>query len=118
MKKFIFHPITIFLFSIISMIMIFSLNRSANEIKKSGEVLNKLEKEVSLQEENIENLKIKLEEASTDFRQEQIIRDELLLQKPGEYIIQINLDQDNQHNKQDLPNQHDTPWEAWKKLLW
>lgn len=120
MKQLIFHPLVVIVFTIVSIVITFSLYSNAKEINSSTSTIKVLEDQVDVEKEKVDNLKIKLEQASQDFTQEKIVRDELLLQKPGEYIVQISKDnnhtqtdkQKTEHSKTDKP-----AWQEWWEMV-
>lgn len=68
-------------------------------------------------QEQVDDLEKSLEEAQAPFVQEKIIRDQLLLQKPGEYVVQLPTELVSPEPSQ-LDNQAEaTPLEKWKRVL-
>ena len=115
MLKLLNHPITIVIVTLIASIFMLSLRRtnlkqaqSVITIQTTSEKIEQLENEVNL----LEN---KLAEAETPLAKEKIFRNELLLQKPGEYVIQMH--EEEIENLIDKTVKNPTPWEEWKKLL-
>jgi len=115
-KKILLHPIVIFLISLASLLLVFSLYQNAKEITNSTADLKEVELEVDQKQQKIDNLENQLNQAQTNFTKEKIIRDELLMQKEGELVIQIPEDQTIQI-PQIEPIQPVTPWQEWKKLI-
>jgi len=66
-----------------------SLHFNTLEIKNSTQSITQLDQQVNLTAKEVETLKHKLEQVQQPEAKEKIIRDELLLQKPGEYTIQL-----------------------------
>lgn len=60
-------------------------------------------------------LEKKLEAANHPISQEKVIRNELLLQKPGEYIFQIP--EITVEETAATQQEETTPWQEWKKVL-
>ena len=115
-KKILFHPLVFLLISLASLLLIFSLYQNAQEITNSTTDLKKIELEVDQKEQKIESLENQLNQAQTNFTKERIIRDELLMQKEGELIIQIPEDQTIEIPQIDEEKPL-TPWQEWKNLL-
>ncbi len=116
MSRIIYHPVIIALFSLIILVLCVSLYINSRQIKNSGQSLFALESDVKKISSDVHNTEEKLHTAQDPFTKEKLVRDSMLMQKPGEYIVQIP----------DLPSptpitqatkQEFTPWQAWKKLL-
>jgi hypothetical protein len=45
------------------------------------------------------------------------MRNELLLKKEGEIVLQIPEEKPINQEKQDLPKEESGPWQEWKKIL-
>ena len=116
MHDLIFKPITILLITIISIGIIFSLWQNTKEINSSSNALKFLSDQVVEKQSNISRMNDQLEQANSNFTKEKIIRDELLLQKNGEHVIQIVFDQPKIAENQQ-PTKNTSPWQAWQKLL-
>ena len=119
--KLLYHPITIFVLTILIVSFFFSLDKSSKKMQSSSANIHILEHEV----EQISNEVIELEEkinrtTSLQFK-EKVVRDELLLQKEGEFIIQIpDFIGENTDNTciNDCSNTIiNSPIFAWKELL-
>jgi len=89
MSKLIFNPITFLGITIISIIFSISLYKSAKRTSYSAENIKSIEEEVLKTEAEVLALEIAIEESQQPFIEEKIIRNELLMKKPGEYVIQI-----------------------------
>jgi cell division protein FtsB len=116
MQKLLFHPLTAIFITFISIIFLISLYHSNLDIRKSTETISVLDQENQKLASEVSGLEKKLTMAESDFAKEKITRDELLMQKPGEIIVQLpplpNLDIQLQPETKNL-----TPWEEWQKLL-
>ncbi len=106
---------SILFITLITILFIFSLRRTASKSIVSQENVEVLEHTLQDITTKIEIEKKELEYTSSEFAKEGILRNELLLQKPGEYILQIPLEE-KEIEKQKL-SQEKTPWETWKNLL-
>ena len=107
-------PVILFL-TLITIFFIFSLRRTANKSIISQENVEVLEHSIQDISTKIEIEKKELESTSSEFSKEKILRNELLLQKPGEYILQIPLEE--KETEKQIISQEITPWETWVNLF-
>lgn len=115
MKNILQKPLTIIIVTIISLIFLISLKKTASKSIISQKNVELLEQKLQDINKRISNEEKSLDTASSEFEKEKIMRDELLLQKPGEYVLQIPLETTNYSN--DNNNQQLSPLETWKKLF-
>ncbi len=116
MRNLLFHPITVIVITIASMLYFFSLRSTTQKAQRPNETVNELKQEVSNLASEVSELEARVAASQTEFAREKIIRDELLMQKPGEYVIQLG-EQGAQPAATTAPPPTPTPWEEWKKLL-
>lgn len=107
-------PFILFI-TLITILFIFSLRRTASKSIVSQENVEVLEHNLQDISTRIETEKKELEYTSSEFAKEGILRNELLLQKPGEYILQIPLEE--KETKKQTISREITPWETWVNLL-
>ncbi len=114
MKSLLFHPLTALILTVLTIIFVMSLRTNKNEISRSSETIHLLEQEVDKISSEVSQSQQDLETAQLPISKEKIARDELLMQKPGETVLQLPPLQES-----DLPEvtQPKTPWEEWKELL-
>lgn len=113
--KWIFHPLAVITLTIVSIILVYSLQTNTKEIKKSTERIDILDQENQKLATEIFQLEEQLEQARSDFLKEKIVRNELLLQKPGEYIVQIDIPATSSAQKN--IDSELTPWQKWQQVL-
>jgi cell division protein FtsB len=116
MSKLIFNPITFLGITIISIIFSISLYKSAKRTSYSAENIKSIEEEVLKTEAEVLALEIAIEESQQPFIEEKIIRNELLMKKPGEYVIQIPNELIEQ-TQTTIEVKTLSPWEEWQQLL-
>lgn len=116
-SHFLKHPLLIILFTCLCLLAIFSLRESTKKASVSKESIQKLEKTVSTLEKEVIKDKQKLEETQNPIAIEKIVRNELLLKKEDEIILQIPESEENSQNSQDQIKQKNGPIEEWRKLL-
>ncbi len=115
MKQLLEKPFTILIATIITLLFIISLRKTASKSLISQHNIELLEQKLQAVNQQIITEQKDLETTSSEFAKEKVMRDELLLQKPGEYILQIPLEYQNSSSELQLPPS--TPVEAWKKLF-
>lgn len=115
MKKLLFNPIFLVLITFFSVLIIISLNKTSQKALTAQKNLNKVETEISYLEQELENNKRELYQTKTDLNKEKIIRNELLMKKEGEIIVNLPLKEESEIVT--LQNEKTTAWEEWKKVL-
>lgn len=83
------HPITILLLTIAAITFFFSLDKSGKKTQDSSQNIQILEEQVSQLSNEVIELEEKVLESESQQFQEKVVRNELLMQKPGEYVLQI-----------------------------
>jgi cell division protein FtsB len=116
MSKILFHPFVVFIISILCLTLWVSFYFNSREIRKSLVSLGTIQDQVHQRQTEIEGLQKKLEEAKKDQTQEAIIRNELLMQKPGEYIVQIPDVSFPSHTVSEEKSVQ-SAWEQWQEVL-
>lgn len=116
MLKLLSNPIIIVIFTILSIIFFFSLERTGNRRLQSAETINQLEHEVTSLESEVEHLTTEVTQADSSLNQEMIFRNELLMKKPGEYVVQLpDITATQQAENQEA---HTTnPLQEWQSLF-
>ena len=115
MSKLFAHPLVVFLITVASLVFIFSLD-GKSQTKNSQETIAHLKTENEKISQEIEGLKENLGTAQTTFAKEKIIRDELLMQKPGEYVVQI-VGVEEVKTEKTMVEKKRTPIEEWRNRL-
>lgn len=116
MLKILQHPVVIGLFLLASGIYSLSLYNTTKKSSSNQKVVQQLEEELTALVAENTKLEERITQAQTPLEQEKIIRNELLLQKPGEKVIQIAEDIHLQNPEPEQP-QPKTPWEEWQEVL-
>ena len=108
--------VAILIFTAIILWLSWSLYQSGRNFQQTTKVLQQKKAALEKQRNKLAELKKKLNLAEQEFTKEKLIRDELLLQKPGEKIIQVSLPKDNL-----FPTAPPTPspnnWRLWWRAL-
>lgn len=124
-RSVVYHPIFILIVTVIAIMFFFSLDKSGKKTQKSAENIRILEYEVNQISNDIINLEEKIENTQTEQFKEKVVRNELLMQKPGEYVMQINqVDEDLGENgcdssdcQENVNNSKTSNFSAWRDLL-
>jgi hypothetical protein len=116
MIKILFHPFAPFIVTILVVGLWVSFLMTTHEIRQSHTLVLGLKSKVEAQKKELGSLEEKLKNAQTPYAQESVIRNELLLQKPGEYIVQLP-DLPSSVLPQEAKQPILTPWEEWKSLF-
>jgi flagellar basal body-associated protein FliL len=110
------HPLVLLLCGIGVIVFYFSLNATADKRAQSAAVLQQSEKELVLMQKQVEDLEKIAISSQTDAAQDKIIRDELLLQQNGEFVVMI-VDLPKQEEIVEIEKPALTPWQEWRELL-
>lgn len=115
MSRWFYHPFTVIIFTIVVTWLYASLLRTEGKMRTSTESVGVLDQEVRQIASEVSDLELQLSHAKSEAAQEQRIRDELLLQKPGEYVIQLpNMEQQKPTRP---PKQALSAWQEWQEVL-
>lgn len=114
MSKFLSNPIILIFFTLIFVIFYMSLQKNEEKIKISTQSINSLETEVLDLKREVEQAEINVLNAQEPLNKEKIIRDQLLMQKDGEIILQIP---EIERNEAKIEVYSTSPWEKWMELL-
>lgn len=114
------HPITILVLTIVAITFFLSLNKSSKKKQNSSENIRVLEYEVNQISEEIIELEENITETESIQFKEKVVRNELLLQKEGEYVLQIaeNKEEDNSQISNDSTLKDVNPINRWFELLY
>lgn len=112
MFKLLKNPLILIIFTIITIIFYISLSRTQRKSLDTLSMIEKSEQEKQL----LEQKKTDLEEKLQNIDSEKIIRDEFLMQKPGEYVIKLPLPEGNDKDSQPRI-ENKTNSQKWLDLL-
>lgn len=117
MKKLFLHPLAVVLITLICFLIFFSLKKTSQKATISNKNIQVLEQEIEQLEQFIISNQNKLYQSEQKFAKEKILRDQLLMQKDGEIIIQLPIE-DLEVEKKDKKLAV-SPLEEWQKLwMW
>lgn len=120
MRKLLYNPITIILSTLFVIIASNSLLHSRQSLKKSSSVTSQVEQKIVELKTQNDELRQEIAELQTPEVIEERIRDQLLLVKPGEYLVQVPESSPTAELPSQLPSLSPslTPWQQWQLLLW
>jgi cell division protein FtsB len=116
MRNWFFNPLSLILVTVVSLFILYSLRSTANKTQISSEDIRVLDQEVTQLTSEVSSLEKQVELNQNPFYAEKNIRNELLLQKPGEYVIQIP-EVSPKVLPTPLPTPSPTAWEEWQAVL-
>ncbi len=116
MWRIIYHPVAIVIFTGIAILLCVSLYINSREIRQAGKLITSLQSDVEKTSEDVKVGQQKLADAQSSYTKEKIIRDQLLMQKPGEFVVQIP-DVIMQSEEQPTVKKTKTPWQQWQEVL-
>lgn len=114
--RILYSHLAVAFFTVVAGIICVSLYMNGRRIQQSATVVQKMELEVASIEAKVNQVESTALEATSAAAKERIFRDELLLQRPGEYIVQVP-DQPLPTPQTVVASPQPTAWQQWKKLL-
>lgn len=117
MIKIIYHPFIIIIFTVISIVFFLSLEKSSQKTEISSKNIEVLEQEIYEMSTQASELDEKIINADSEIFKEKVIRNELLLQKPGEKVIQISSFEGQKSGNESEVIETQKPLDAWLDLL-
>lgn len=116
MRSLISHPLVIIVLSVIALSSVISFFVSSRGSRTSAETLEALDTSVARQQERVSELELQAKLSNDPFIQEKIQRDERLLQREGEIVLQLPV----VTAIPTIPEPTPTPltiWQEWKQLF-
>jgi cell division protein FtsB len=89
MKNLFYHPLTAILITALVIYFIISLRSNLKKLEISRQNLSNIQQDVTQLSKEVESQKQTLHEAQQPLAQEKLARNELLLKKSGEYVIDL-----------------------------
>ena len=115
MRNLLKHPSVVLLLTIFAVLYYVSLDSSAQKATVSSDTVEVLEQEVNQMTLEVSDLEKKLEAANHPISKEKVIRNELLMQKPGEYVLQLPPIESSETPA--VQKAEKSAWEEWKEVL-
>ncbi len=108
--------ITALILTLVAAAVCISLYMNSRELKEPTSRLESLRSQVIEENRSLEVLQQHVSASQSGYIKEQVIRDQLLMQKPGEYVIQVpDLPAASGEVVQVAPKK--SPWEQWLTVL-
>lgn len=89
MRHFLFHPLTVLILTGVTVVLAVSAYRLGQKNRTSTEYLGVLEQEMDKISSEVFHLQHQAAEAADPITKEKIIRNELLMQRPGEVVVEV-----------------------------
>jgi hypothetical protein len=115
MAKLLNHPLAIMLLSLLALLFILSLRKTALKGQTAAQNVALVESQIDQLSGQIEAERQAIEYASSNLAKEKILRNELLLQKPGERALQIP--DDGALVTETEAAEQKTAWDEWREVL-
>jgi hypothetical protein len=116
MPRLFYHPFVLSLVTLVAIGLWISFYLNSREIGQSSVLVDTFQNQITQQEKAVADLEQQLEQSKNPTKQEAIIRNELLMQKPGEYMIQMP-EVEITPTPTASTNSYQTPWQKWQVIL-
>lgn len=116
MTKIIYHPFIAFITTVVAVVFFVSLDKSSQKTELSAKNIEILEGDVQEMSSDVIKLEEEIIRTDSEIFKEKVIRNELLLQKPGEYIIRLPDLGDGETAKL-VDSKKSEPMAEWMKLI-
>jgi cell division protein FtsB len=111
MIKLLQNPLIVFLFTIITIVFYISLSKTQQKTLSTTQKIESIQEEKEQLTRETKILEDKLQNTNT----EEMIRNEFLMQKNGEYVVKVpSLPTESEDNKD---NKEESNLNKWKKVL-
>lgn len=111
------HPLALIIAGVLFSLLFFSLRQTGNKTQQSTDEISALEEKAYQASKEVQELQDELEYSKSPEYKEKIIRNELLLQKPGEYIVQLTAPETEPLDTHITPSAPITNQEKWLEIL-
>jgi cell division protein FtsB len=107
MPSWMLSPIFAVFVTVISIFLLLSLLRTDVKLEETARIRDNLRASVAVLRDEVAHIEAETQIATATATQEKIIRNELLMQKPGEYIVQLpSMESINQARSQIIQDQN------------
>jgi cell division protein FtsL len=114
MKNIFYHPLMVIVITILAGVFLLSLNRNTKGLNTAVENIRSSEEEIAKSKDDIEEMGQQLQVVESEVYVDRVFRNEFLVQKSGERIIQI-ADQNGDFNQNDeFEEIEEKPIDQWK----
>lgn len=118
-RKLLYHPVTVAFITVLAVAFYFSLDKSAQKTQSSTQNIRVLEHEIDHASKEVILLEEKIQQTESLQFQEKVVRNELLLQKEGEIVLQIPTPVENNFDNCEgcSTSESTTPLDSWRSIL-
>ena len=118
MKKILSNQVVLLGFALFITLTILSMRQNNHKIINQDQNLLQIDQKNKELRQEIANLEGKITTATSDFAKEKRLRDELLLQKPGEYVVLLD-ETATAEPVATIPQVVEKYiWQQWREVLW
>ncbi|MDA1079147.1 MAG: septum formation initiator family protein [bacterium] len=118
MKKVLSNQLVLLGFALFIIFTILSMRQNSNKILNQDQNLQSIDQKNQTIRKEISDLESKITMATSDFSKEKRLRDELLLQKSGEYVVLLEGIEESDPEVISETVDEKSPWEKWRAVLW
>ncbi len=111
------HPLLWLLAGLLTATLIWSLQQNASRNHNSADSLRQFETQLAQQTSKNEQLRLRLEQSQDQLYLEKLQRNELLLSKEGELVLQISDEGYMAPNQNENEEEKSGNWEEWMEVL-
>lgn len=115
MRKMLFHPLGVVIVTLCALVLFHWTVQTRKPI--NSQAVELLEAEIQRETEAVAALESKTAASDPEFEKEKTIRNELLMQKDGEIILELPPDLSSTTTEDVVHSEQQQPWDQWKALL-
>jgi cell division protein FtsB len=119
MNRVLYNPLTALILTVVVIIFILSLHKTGQkneQVAKTAQVIN-LQVETLKQQVSQAEQRLSPSQDKEDLLKEQVFRDELLMQKEGEVVIQLPPLSASPLDEAPSLSSYQSVWEEWREIL-
>lgn len=116
LPKLLFHPLTALGVTVVAGLFMGSLYSTWQRSLQTTQRLEELDRQLERSNAEVMQLQTQLQATSQAQTKDKLIRNTLLMQKPGEYVVQVPLPNTPDETSNSITTTM-TPWEEWQKLV-
>jgi len=117
MKKVLSNQVVLLGVALFIILTILSMRQNNNKVINQDQNLLEIDKKNRTVRQEITTLEQKTATATSDFSKEKRLRDELLLQKPGEYIVLLDETASAEPTMTGPDVTEESIWQQWRAVL-
>ncbi|NCN06862.1 MAG: hypothetical protein GW946_03405 [Candidatus Pacebacteria bacterium] len=119
MKKVLSNQLVLLISALFIIFAIVSMRQNDNKIINQDQNLTQIDQKNRELRQEISQLENEIKAATSDFAKEKLLRDELLLQKPGEYVVLLDESVSEETASEPIKQESEqSVWQQWQEVLW